>query len=113
MDIPNKGQEPKLDETIGETLHRLPKVERNVKDLFNKFYTLENILSDPDAARYYQRMILYVILQREIDLGNVVYSQYFGNIPMKWCITTEFEEIVEKYGGTILFPIVDGYIEIK
>ncbi len=110
MDIPNKPNH--IDETYGETLHRLPMVEHNVKDLFNKFNDdLRNILINPDAARYYQKMMFLVIQQREIDLGNVVYSHYFGNTPTKWYITTEFEEIVEKYGGTILFPLVDEYIE--
>jgi len=82
------------------TLDKLPLVRDKLKELFDVYVTLENILQHDEACKYYHHLMLYVIAEREKELGNVEYDF------MSYRITTDFDEIKRKYGGTKLLPLI-------
>ncbi len=87
--------------TIGETINKCnPEVGERLENLFKIFGTLENILLNKEAATLYHQLMLYVIVQREKEIGNV--KREF----LSWELTKNFDEIVKEYGGTIVLPLV-------
>ena len=87
-------------DTLGKTIDRVSEVKKALKELFNTFHTLENILQYPESARRYQLLALCVIAEREKELGNVEYGF------MSYKITTVIEQVKEKYKGTVLGPLL-------
>jgi hypothetical protein len=86
--------------TVGELVNKCPNAKRKLKSLFDVFHTLENILQNEQASLFYHQFMLEVIAEKEREEGNVKYDF------MSYRITTDFEEVKKKYGGTVLLPLM-------
>lgn len=89
------------EETIKETLKRLPGINDLLGRLFIHFNDdLSKILLDKEGSLIYHRLMIRVIAQREYDLGN-----YTSN-GMNYKLNKDWEDILSEYGGTILLPLL-------
>lgn len=90
------------EETFGDLIKLVSKeTQENIELLFNKFKTLETILSNDEASLWYHKFMLEVIVEKEKKDGCVDYNF------MKYKLKKDWSEIVKKYGGTLLMPCIN------
>lgn len=86
--------------TIGDTIERCdPRIEEGLIRLFDVCGTLENILLYPKARECYAQLMLYVIMERERELGHIKYNFETWKDDYR-----SFEDIYKDYSRTVVMP---------
>ncbi len=90
----------KSKEILFKTLSKLPKVDRCLGYLVNKYNdNVVSLFEDKDDTIIYHRLMLLVIEQYEYDCGN------FTTNGMTYKLNKDWDEIVTEYGGSLLLPM--------